>query len=117
MEEVVRLHIKSLPNTFSSKLGFGFVHFLYRLVNFFGKVQTIKREGRVVAVMSSFCCVILTLAVDAQWQRRGLGRELVESLPGMLFVYTQASSLGFYRKLRFEQLLKIGKTIVLWRKK
>lgn len=117
MKEIARLHIRVLPWTFSSKLGEGFVLLLYKIVNKIGVIKTISHYGKVVGAISMFRGVILTLIVDPAWQRRGIGTKLVQENLGTLFVYTEEASLGFYKKLRFKEILKIGKTIFLWRKK
>lgn len=116
MEQIAKLHIKALPYTWTSRRGVAFVVFLYAVVGKLGYIKTVKRDGRVVGVLSGIARWILTLVVDPSWQRKGIGRELIEGLEGRRYVYTEAHNLGFYRKFGFRQLLKLNKVLVLWRK-
>lgn len=90
--------------------------FLYSVVGKLGYIKMVKRDGRVVGVVSGIAKWILTLVVDPSWQRKGIGRELIEGLEGRRYVYTEEHNRGFYEKLGFSQLLKLNKVLVLWRK-
>ena len=116
MREIAKLHIRALPSTISSRIGIGFVNFLYMIVGKIGFVETVKRGDKIVGVISGVSKLILTLAVDPEWQHHGIGSQLIKSRKGRLWVYTQSSSVGFYKKLGFKEIVKIGKTILLWRK-
>ena len=116
MREIAELHVKALPHTMSSRVGVGFVNFLYMIVGKIGFVETIKRSDKIVGVISGVGKLILTLAVDPEWQHHGIGSQLIKSRKGRLWVYTQDKSVGFYKKLGFSEIIKIQKTILLWRK-
>lgn len=115
-KDFAKLHIRALPYTASSRRGERFVSFLYKIVETVGFINYVKREDRVVGIVSGIGKLILTLAVDPEWQRQGIGKELVGSLDGTLFVYTNAEGLGFYKKMNFRELVQFGKVIFLWRK-
>jgi GNAT superfamily N-acetyltransferase len=76
----------------------------------------VKRENKIVGVISEIGKWILTLAVELKWQHQGIGRELVASLPGKRYVYTSGKSVGFYEKIGFRKIFCIGQTIFLCRK-
>lgn len=114
--EIVRLHRRALPHTLSSRMGERLVASLYFVVNMLGYVKTVRREGRVVGVISGVGRWILTLVVDPEWQRQGIGRELLSGLRGRRYVYTEVCTVGFYEKLGFSQILHMGKVTFLWRK-
>lgn len=116
MREIAEIHVKALPHTFSSKRGVGFVAFLYKIVSYLGFVETVSKNGKIVGVISGIGSLILTLAVEPNWQHMGIGSELVKARKGKLFVYTQEPSAGFYLKLGFEKIFTLGRTIFLWRK-
>jgi GNAT superfamily N-acetyltransferase len=116
MREIAKLHVLALPHTLSSKRGEKFVEYLYKIVSWLGYVKYVKREGRLVGVISGIGRVILTLVVDPEWQRQGIGRELVGQLTGRRYVYTEECSYGFYEKNGFVQIIKLGKIIFLWKK-
>jgi ribosomal protein S18 acetylase RimI-like enzyme len=116
IHEVAKLHILALPHTNNSRRGVKYISFLYQMVNRLGYVKLAKRNGNIVGVVAGFGKLILTLAVHPKWQRKGIGRELVEELKGKRWVYTEQQSVGFYEKVGFEKILKIGKIIFLCRK-
>lgn len=116
MKQVARIHISALPHTWSSRRGKYLVETLYTLVSRIGFVIKAKREGKIVGVISGVGKLILTLVVDPLWQRKGIGRELLESIPGSRYVYTEECTKKFYEKMGFVQLFRVGKTIFLWRK-
>lgn len=116
MREIAELHIRALPHTLSSRIGIRFVNFLYAVVSTIGFVETVKKDGRVVGVVSGIGKLILTLAVDPDSQGQGIGSQLIKSRKGRLWVYTEECSVGFYKKLGFSMITRIGKTILLWRK-
>ena len=116
IEQVTQLHIRALPHTSSSKRGEQFVESLYRLVHKFGYIKHIDRKGKIVGAMSGIGILILTLVVDPNCQRKGIGRELLAMIPGKRIVYTEECTKGFYKKMGFVQILRLGKTILLWRK-
>lgn len=116
IDQVAKLHIRALPHTWSSKRGERFVGSLYRLVYKLGYIKHIDRHGEIVGVISGIGILILTLVVDPQWQRKGMGRELIARVPGKRLVYTEECTKVFYEKMGFKQIFRIGKTIILWRK-
>lgn len=116
MRQVAKLHIRALPHTWSSSRGECFVEFLYRVVARLGFVKYAKRKEKTVGVVSGIGKLILTLVVDPDWQRTGVGKELIEQLLGKRYVYTEESSVGFYEKMGFERILRLGRIIFLWRK-
>lgn len=116
MQEVAKLHIRALPYTWSSRQGERFVAWLYGVVARVGFVKDTKRQGKTVGVVSGIGKWILTLVVAPEWQRKGIGRELLGGLPGKRYVYTEEESRGFYEKMGFKRIARIGKVIVLWRK-
>lgn len=116
MRRIARLHILALPHTLSSRMGEGWVAWLYGVVGRVGYIRTVKREGKIVGVMSGVGRVILTLVVDPAWQRKGIGRELLGKLQGVQYVYTEECSVGFYTKMGFHNVGKLGGTILLCRK-
>lgn len=116
MREVAKLHIRALPHTWSSRRGVWFVASLYKIVERLGFVKKVEREGKMVGVVSGIGEWILTLVVDPEWQRRGIGRELIAQLSGRRYVYTDECSVKFYEKMGFEQIIRVGKVIFLWRK-
>jgi ribosomal protein S18 acetylase RimI-like enzyme len=116
MQDIAKLHIRALPHTLSSRMGEGFVSFLYYLVSRFGEIREVRRDGKIVGALSMIGPWILTLVVDPSYQHKGIGREMVEELSGRRYVYTEENSRGFYQKLGFKVMCKIGKIIFLWRK-
>lgn len=115
-EEIARLHIRALPNTWNSRLGVRYVGWLYGVVGKLGYIKIVKRENKIIGVVSGIGKWILTLAVLPEWQRQGIGKELLRMIPGRRLVYTSGSSVGFYEKMGFQKIFKLGKTIFLWRK-
>lgn len=89
---------------------------LYGLVGKLGYVKTVRREGRIIGVISGIGKWILTLAVEPEWQRQGIGGELVKGRAGRLYVYTKDDAAGFYQKMGFEKVAQLGGTVFLWRK-
>lgn len=119
VEEIVaiaKLHARVLPDTWSSKFGSNFLAWLYKVVGIVGYVDCVRREGKIVGVMSGIGKLILTLIVDPKWQRQGIGRGLLTKLDGRQYVYTQASSVEFYEKMGFGRVGQIGSLIFLCRK-
>lgn len=116
ISEVARLHLRALPHTISSQRGLKYLEFLYTVVAKIGYVKTIVRSGQMVAAISGIGPVILTLVVDPKWQRKGLGSELIAGLKGTRVVYTETETTNFYEKLGFEQILRVGRLVLLWRK-
>lgn len=116
IEEVAKLHILALPHTSNSRRGVKYIARLYQIVNKVGYIKLARREGRIVAVVAGIGKLILTLAVHPRWQRKGIGRELIEEIRGRMWVYTEKQSVGFYEKVGFEKIVKIGKIIILCRK-
>lgn len=113
--EIAALHVLALPHTFSSRLGVGFVALLYRAVSLFGDVKTKRVDGRVVGVISSVGSIILTLCVHPEFQHRGIGRELVNFKTGKCYVYTEDCTVEFYKKMKFREIIKVGKIVILRR--
>lgn len=116
IEEIAKLHLAALPHTSSSKRGLKYLEFLYKIVDIVGYIKIIKREDEIVGVVAGVGEFILTLAVHPEWQRKGIGKELIALLKGRLWVYTERCSVGFYEKMGFVKIFEIGKTIFLWRK-
>ncbi len=116
MRQIARLHIRALPQTWSSRRGERFVEYLYKSVQRVGYVKWIKREGKTVGAVSGVGQLILTLVVSPEWQRRGVGREIIRGLPGRRYVYTEEASRGFYEKMGFSKIIQMGKIIFLCRK-
>lgn len=116
MKNIAKVHISALPHTLSSRMGEGFVASLYRVVSRIGYVKYAKRGEKLVGVASGIGEWILTLVVEPEWQRRGIGRELLVQLSGRRYVYTDECSVKFYEKMGFEQIIRVGKVIFLWRK-
>ncbi len=116
IQQIAKLHIRALPHTSSSKRGEQYVENLYKLVLKLGYIKHIDRQGEIVGVISGIGILILTLVVDPQWQRKGIGRELMALVPGKRLVYTEECTKVFYEKMGFVQIVRLGKTILLWRK-
>lgn len=116
IKEIAKLHIRSLPHTFSSRMGVWFVSKLYTLVSSIGFIHVVRRQRKIVGVISGIQKLILTLVVDPQWQRQGIGSELIGGISGKAYVYTEECSVGFYEKLRFAKLFAFGKIIFLCRR-
>lgn len=116
MREIAQLHLLALPHTSSSKRGVEFVMMLYNLVGKLGYVKSVKRGDKIVGAISGIGKLILTLVVDPNWQRKGIGRELIAMQRGRQYVYTEECSRGFYEKVGFKIILRLGKIIFLWRK-
>ena len=116
IEKIARLHIAALPHTSSSRRGVKHVAILYKIVSKIGSIKVIKREGKIVGAMSYVGRLILTLVVHPDWQRQGIGKELINQLHGICWVYTEDCSVGFYEKMGFVNMFEIGKTIFLCRK-
>lgn len=116
MLEIAKLHARALPHTSSSRRGVRYVAKLYQLVARIGYVKTITRAGEIVGAISGIGPLILTLVVDPEWQRKGIGRELIKTRRGRQYVYTEEGSRGFYEKVGFSQVIRLGKVIFLWRK-
>lgn len=115
MRELAQLHIRAMPHTWNSRRGATFVSCLYFLVSTIGYIGTEERGGHVVGAISGIGKLILTLVVDPGWQNQGIGRKLVSKLGGNVWVYTEERSLGFYQKLKFREVIRIGKIIILWK--
>lgn len=116
MRDVAKLHILTLPHTWSSRRGERFVERLYFIVERLGFVKVVRRKGMIVGVVSGIGNWILTLVVAPEWQRAGIGRELIEQLQGRRYVYTEKCSVGFYEKMGFARIGQLGKIIFLCRK-
>lgn len=114
--QIAQLHIMALPHTLSSRLGLVFVDFLYKMVGVVGQTQVVRRDGSIVGAMSYVGQLILTLVVDPEHQRQGIGKELLNRLKGRCYVYTEACTCGFYKKMGFEEMFRLGKIIFLCRK-
>ncbi len=115
MREIAQLHIGALPHTWSSRRGVDFVANLYRIVGKIGYIKMINRDGRALGVVSGIGPLILTLAVEPAWQRKGVGKTLLSRLPQKLLVYTQEETTPFYEKQGFRRVAHIGKVVFLWR--
>lgn len=116
MFEVAELHARALPHTNSSKKGVQYLEWLYSVVAKIGYVKTVKRDKKIVGAISGIGPLILTLVVDPGWQRKGIGRQLLNELTGMRVVYTEICTVKFYEKMGFRQIFSLGKVIFLWRK-
>ena len=116
MREIAELHARALPHTASSKRGVGYLEKLYFIVAKMGYVKITMRDKKIVGVVSGIGPLILTLVVDPEWQRRGIGRELLGELEGQRVVYTEECTTGFYEKIGFRKIIRLGKVIFLWRK-
>ncbi len=116
IEQIAKLHVAALPHTNSSKRGVGHLSKLYKIVEKIGYIKVVKKDKKIVGAISGIGGVILTLVVSPEWQRKGVGKELVNKLIGKQWVYTEECSKGFYEKMGFEKILQIGKTIFLCRK-
>jgi GNAT superfamily N-acetyltransferase len=116
IREIAQLHVRALPHTLSSRIGVGFVSFLYAIVSVIGFINTTRKNHKIVGAISGIGPVILTLVIDPQWQRKGMGSALVDGQSGSLWVYTEACSVGFYKKMGFQEIKNIGKFTLLWRK-
>jgi len=116
ISEIAKLHVAALPHTGSSRRGVKHVSFLYNIVSKIGHIKVAKRKGKIVGAMSSVGRLILTLVVQPDWQRKGIGKELINQLSGTQWVYTEVCSVGFYEKMGFVKKFEIGKTIFLCRK-
>ncbi len=114
--QIAKLHIRALPNTWSSRRGERFVTFLYKLVERMGYIKYARRDDNIVGIISGVGKLILTLVVEPSWQRKGIGKELISSLEGERFVYTNQSGVGFYEKMKFKKIGQIAKVIFLCRK-
>ena len=117
MEQVVAIHRKGLPHTLSSRMGKLFLRCLYELVRKVGYVLIEERGGKIVGVTSGVGKLILTLVVDPLFQRQGVGRELINHLPGERWVYTESGSVEFYRKMGFSDKRQMGNISILRRLK
>lgn len=116
IKEIAKLHVRALPHTLSSRMGVKFVRALYYLVSRVGYVKVATRSGKMVGAVSGIGPLILTLVVDPDMQRRGVGRELIGELVGKRCVYTEQCTSGFYEKLGFKPMCKMGQIIFLCRK-
>jgi GNAT superfamily N-acetyltransferase len=116
IENIAKLHIAALPHTSSSRRGVNHVSLLYKIVSKIGNIKVVKREGKIVGAMSYVGRLILTLVVHPEWQRKGIGKELINKLAGTAWVYTEQCSVGFYEKMGFVKKFEIGKTVFLCRK-
>ncbi len=114
--EIAKLHIRALPHTASSRRGVEHVEWLYSVVAKLGYVKSIRREGKIVGVVSGIGRWILTLVVDPNWQRKGIGTELLSGLGGRRYVYTEVCTVPFYTKVGFIKIVKLGGIVFLWRK-
>ena len=116
ISEIAQLHRKTLPHTWNSQRGEKFIVWLYRIVNTVGYIKTVQRERKIVGVMSGGGRLILTLCVDPDSQRQGVGKQLIESLQGRIYVYTEECTTGFYYKMGFRKLIRCGRIVLLVRK-
>ena len=114
--KIAKLHIAALPHTSSSRRGVKYVVILYNIVSTRGNIKVVRREGKIVGARSCVGRLILTLVVHPDWQRKGIGKELINQLSGTQWVYTEECSVGFYEKMGFVKKFEIGKTIFLCRK-
>lgn len=115
MREVARLHQSALPHTFNSRLGVKWLTWLYTLVAKVGSVETVVREHKIVGAMGRVGSVVVTLVVHPEWQRRGIGRELLARVEGVSYVYTENCTVGFYEKMGYTQKGKMGE--ITWMKR
>jgi GNAT superfamily N-acetyltransferase len=116
IEKIAKLHIAALPHTGSSKKGVKYLAKLYKIVDKIGYIKIVKRNNNIVGVMTGVGPIILTLVVHPEWQRKGIGKELMRQLKGRQWVYTEQCSVGFYEKMEFVKIFQIGKMIFLCRK-
>ncbi|MFZ2200012.1 MAG: GNAT family N-acetyltransferase [Microgenomates group bacterium] len=113
---IAKLHIRALPHTLSSRMGVLFVAALYGVVYIIGQIEVVKKNGEIVGAMARIGRLIVTLVVDPERQRKGIGRELIDRTKGRQYVYTETCTCEFYKKMGFEEMFRLGKIIFLCRK-
>jgi ribosomal protein S18 acetylase RimI-like enzyme len=58
----------------------------------------------------AYCCYLSDLAVDAAWQRRGIGRELIArthaaaGLGAVLLLLSAPDAMGYYRRIGMDRV-------------
>ncbi|HVZ38293.1 MAG TPA: GNAT family N-acetyltransferase [Candidatus Kapabacteria bacterium] len=78
-------------------------------------VITARDGGRLVGIARaltdfSYCCYLSDLAVDAEYQRRGIGRELIREVQkaigpeAMLLLLAAPQAAGYYPHIGFAQV-------------
>ena len=88
---------------------------LQRMIDHADAIVTVREEGRLVGVLRaitdySYCCYISDLAVDKDYQGRGIGKKLIERLKYELgeeeikyILVSAPTATGFYDQIGFKR--------------